>query len=193
MADSGPDERTLIQRVARGDAEAFEILVRNYEPRLLNFLSRVTGRPEVAQEVAQEALIKAFYKAHTFHFRCSFYTWLCEIAVHKFLDWRKQRKRWYRKHAVTDMQEQSFDRPDRMPGPVELAESLEVQQQVRAGIAQLSPDHQTVLILRELQGASYEEIAAAMKCSVGTVESRLFRARQKLKEILQPVMKKHEL
>jgi RNA polymerase sigma-70 factor (ECF subfamily) len=192
VADPGFDEQKAVRRVARGDAEAFESLVKTYEPRLLAFLGRLTGHPDTAMEIAQEAFLKAYFKADTFDFRCSFYTWLCEIAIRKHLDWQKKRKRWLRKHLLSDLRDQ-FDQQDRLPGPSERAEAKELAQTVRAAIAQLSQAHQTVLLLREFEGASYEEIAAAMNCSVGTVESRLFRARQKLRELLQPLVRKHDL
>ena len=192
MADPQPDEKELIERVARGDAEAFEVLVRAHEARLLGFLSRISGDPNIAQEVGQEALVKAFFKAGTFDFRCSFHTWLCEIAIRKFLDWQKQRKRWLRKHALSDLREQ-FDQPGKRSGPAEEAQRHETAELVRSAIGRLSSDHQTVLLLREFQGASYAEIAAAMGCSVGTVESRLFRARQKLKKLLEPLVAKDDL
>lgn len=192
MANPEPEERSLIERVARGDKAAFEVLVKAYEPRLLAFMARVTGQRDVAQEIAQDAFVKAYFKIGTFGFRCSFYTWLCEIAINKFLDWRKQRRRWFRKHALTDFTEPHAP-PDGSQSPSERAASRETGRIVRDAIARLSPDHQRVLLLREFQGASYEEIAAAMRCSVGTVESRLFRARQRLKEILKPWMEKNEL
>ncbi|MDP6116923.1 MAG: sigma-70 family RNA polymerase sigma factor [Planctomycetota bacterium] len=192
MPDPEADERKLVERVAEGDEEAFEALVDAHEGKLLGFLTKMSGSPDVAREVAQEALVKAFFKAHTFDFRCSFFTWLCEIAIRKFLDLQKKQKRWLRKHAISDLREQ-FDQPGKALGPVEEAQSREAGDVVRAAIAQLSPNHQTVLMLRELQGASYEEIAAAMNCSLGTVESRLFRARQKLKQVLEPLIARDEL
>ena len=133
MADPQPDEKELIERVARGDAEAFEVLVRAHEARLLGFLSRISGDPNIAQEVGQEALVKAFFKAGTFDFRCSFHTWLCEIAIRKFLDWQKQRNRWLRKHALSDLREQ-FDQPGKRSGPAEEAQSHETAELVRAAI-----------------------------------------------------------
>jgi len=192
VSASPPDDRELIERVVGGDVAAFEELVQTHEPRLLAFLGRLTGDPGVATEIAQEAFVRVYYKADTFAFRCSFHTWLCEIAIRKFLDWQKQRKRWLRKHLLADLRQQS-DQPDRAPGPTEQAESRETAATVRAALAQLSPNHQTVLLLREFRGASYEEIAAALNCSIGTVESRIFRARQKLKKLLEPLVKKHDV
>ncbi|MBI2190491.1 MAG: sigma-70 family RNA polymerase sigma factor [Planctomycetes bacterium] len=192
MLEAGPDEHTLIERVQHGDAEAFEILVQTYEPRLLAFLAKTTGSPDMAEEVAQETLVKLFFKAHTFRFRCSLFTWICEIALHTFFDLRKQRRRWLKKHQVADLGE-PCRAPDHSPGPAEKAERFEVDEIVRSAIAQLSPDHQMVILLREIQGASYDEIATVMNCSVGTIESRLFRARQKLRTILTPLLESHEL
>lgn len=192
MPDPEADERKLVERVVQGDEEAFEALVEAHEGKLLGFLTKMSGSPDIAREVAQEALVKAFFKAHTFDFRCSFFTWLCEIAIRKFLDYQKKQKRWLRKHAIADLREQ-FDQAGKAPGPVEEVQSREVGDVVRAAIAQLSPNHQSVLILRELQGFSYEEIAAAMDCSLGTVESRLFRARQKLKKVLEPLIARDDL
>ena len=192
VANADPAERDLVEKIARGDEEAFERIVLNYESRLLAFMTKVSGDPNVAREVAQEAFVKVFFKADSFNYRCSFFTWLCEIAVRKFFDWRKQRMRWLRKHALVDFSARP-DQKDSHPGPSENATRHELAEIVREGIAKLSPDHQTVIMLREFQNASYEEIAAAMNCSIGTVESRLFRARRKLKEILQPVIEKNEL
>jgi len=192
VPDPEADERKLVGRVAEGDEKAFEALVLAHEGKLLGFLTKMSGSPDIAREIAQEALVKAFFKAHTFDFRCSFFTWLCEIAIRKFLDYQKKQKRWLRKHAIADLREQ-FDQPGKAPGTVEEVQTREVGDVVRAAIARLSPDHQTVLMLRELQGASYEEIATAMNCSLGTVESRLFRARQKLKTVLEPMIARDDL
>lgn len=192
MSAPQPSDRELIERVVGGEVAAFEALVRTHEPRLLAFLGRLTGDSGVATEIAQEAFVRAYYKADTFAFRCSFYTWLCEIAIRKFLDWQKQRKRWLRKHLLSDLREHC-DQPGRDPGPSQRAESREMAEIVRAAIAQLSPNHQAVLLLREFQGASYGEISAVLNCSIGTVESRIFRARQRLKKLLEPLVKKHDL
>lgn len=186
------DDARLIQATIEGNQEAFAALVKKYESRLTSFLRRITGEAGLAREIAQEAFVKAFFKATSFDTRCSFYTWLCEIAIRKVQDAYRSRARWFRKHRVLDLRQVPV-KPRSGTGPADQMEQQERDAMVREAIQRLAPDHQTVILLREFEGASYEEIAAVLGCSVGTVESRLFRARKRLRKLLTPIIKSDEL
>jgi RNA polymerase sigma-70 factor (ECF subfamily) len=182
------EDEVLVRRARKGDPSAFSLLVSAHEKRIYNLALRMTCSPEDAMDVAQEAFLKAFTSLRDFRGDCSFSTWLYRIASNVCLDQLRKRHRV----AVT-----SLDKPvttcegqagrqvaDPGDGPEEMAERREVQDAVRASIESLQPEHRIVILLRDIHGLSYDEISTILNCSLGTVKSRLNRARGSLRRAL---------
>ncbi|MCL5046056.1 MAG: sigma-70 family RNA polymerase sigma factor [Actinobacteria bacterium] len=175
----------LVQRSKRGDLGAFEELVARYEKKVYNLAFRLTGNHDDADDVAQEALLRAYTSLSSFRGDSSFSTWLYRIVTNAGLDEIRRRRR----RATTSLDDPLSTRegevarqvPDASEGPVEIAERIEVREQVQEAINSLADDHRVVLILRDLQGLSYAEIAGILRCPLGTVRSKLSRARERLK------------
>jgi RNA polymerase sigma-70 factor (ECF subfamily) len=177
------DERPLIHRAQRGDRDAFGQLVRRYQDRLFNSLLRMLDQPQEAEDVAQEAFVQAYLKLDTFEGRSSFYTWLYRIAVHV----ARNRQRQRRPAALIDEVElaagaEQID-PSEWPGERLLRE--ERAGQIQAALRRLGEQHRTVLVLRDVEDFDYQTIARLLNISVGTVRSRLHRARSALRDQLQ--------
>jgi RNA polymerase sigma-70 factor (ECF subfamily) len=184
-AELSGDERTdqsLIQGVLAGDQAAFAVLVRRYSERAYRAAYRIVRDPHQAEEVVQEALIKAYRALDGFELRSSFYTWLYKIVVNLALDRRRRDSR----AASVEWDDQVAERVDPrvLPpgvGDPELASRRrEVREFVAQGVQELPDAQREVLLLREVEGLSYEEIAEAMQISKGTVMSRLHYARKKM-------------
>ena len=137
------------------------------------------------EDVAQEAFLKAFRKLHLFDGRSAFYTWIYRIAANTAMDWRKKENR--RRHAPLPESPEGEDRVEaHSPGPDTRAIQKELGELIDQAIAELPPRYHEILLLREMRGLSYEQIAQELQISKGTVESRLFRARERLREKLRP-------
>lgn len=177
----------LVRQAKRGSHSAFEALVRRYSERAFRVAYRVVRDPDVAEEVLQEALIKAYRGLPRFEFRSSFYTWLYRIVVNLALDRRRQEKRapsveWEDGLAV------ELDPRGVTPAQVDPELGvlrLEVRELVSKGVQELPDGQREVLLLREVEDLSYEEIANTMGISKGTVMSRLHYARKKLAAFLE--------
>lgn len=186
-----PDERQLIERCRQGDRQAFDELVRRYEKQAYNLAYRLTGNYDDASDVVVEAFVRVFQGLHTFRGDSQFRTWLHRVVVNTFLDMRKRS----RGRPNLSLEEQIeldgdlFERQveDHSPGPQELVEQEEVEQALQQAIAQLSPERRILIVLYHFENLSYEEIAQMLNLPVGTVKSRLNRARSALREILQPM------
>lgn len=179
------EEGELIDRTLAGDAEAYGVLVCRYQNRLYNTAVHIIGSHEEARDVVQEAFVQAFVKLHTFQRSAAFYTWLYRIAFNLWIG-RKRRDR--RRRSLEQAKSFAGGEPaEKGPGPSAPMESVECVSQVRAALGQLAGDHREVLLLREMEGCSYEEISRILDLPVGTVRSRLHRARARLKEHLLPL------
>ena len=189
-------ERTewdLVRLAGSGDKEAFRELVERYQRRVLAVVMGMLHDREAALEVTQETFIKAFRSIGRFKGDASFYTWIYRIAVNLAID--HQRREWRRpladstRNTGNDGQtEDILDRigdEDPRGDPFEATKDSELRQRVLAAIDELTPDHKAVILLRELEGLSYEEISRVMQCSKGTVMSRLHYARKKLQARLK--------
>jgi len=185
------EERSLIERCKRGDLGAFNDLVRRYEKQVYNFAYRLTNNYDDANDVAQEAFLRAFNAIGSFRGDASFSTWLFRITTNVFLDDRKKA----RAHPQTsldeymELDESSVARQveDTAPGPQALTEEAERTKILGDAITSL-PDYQrAMVVLYHTQQKSYEEIAEMMDLPIGTVKSRLNRARLALKEKLSPL------
>ena len=172
------DELTL-RRAQRGDASAFEALVTPYEAMIWRVCWHYTGHTEDAKDCAQEAMLKAWRSIGAYRRDCSLESWLYRVCASVCIDFQRRHKR-----METEPLEEGFDPPDAAAQPDELAEARQEREALRRAIAMLPEDMRTVLILYALEKKKYEEIATITGTAVGTVKSRLNRAREKLQEIL---------
>ena len=176
-------ELAVIRRVQRGDANAFEYLMAAYEKNVYNLALRMTGSPEDAEDMAQEAFLKAYSSLGSFRGDSKFSVWLYRIVSNVCLDFlRKQKKTQSFSLSMEDDdgEEAELELPDLSSLPEEELEKKLTREAVRRGLAQLPEDARQILLLREIQGLSYEEIGETLGLEPGTVKSRIFRARKKL-------------
>ncbi|HEU5138223.1 MAG TPA: RNA polymerase sigma factor RpoE [Steroidobacteraceae bacterium] len=181
----------LVKRVQRGDKTAFDLLVRKYQHKVVKLVLRYVRNPAEAEDIAQEAFIKAYRALPQFRGDSAFYTWMYRIAINTAKNSLASRDRSpiaydldlndpEESHSVqTKLQD-----PDTPEG---MALTEEIRQIVNSAIEGLPEELKTAIVLRELDGLSYEEIAAAMECPVGTVRSRIFRAREAIDKRLREV------
>ncbi len=180
------DDVQLIEATLAGDSAAFGRLVTKYQDRLYNTLVHVVGCADEARDVAQDAFVQAFVKLETFKRGSAFYTWLYRIAFNQAVSRRRKRRPTA---SIENNREQTGQEPTgREAAPGQRIEGQERAVQVRAALAALSEEHRTVLILREVDGCCYETIAEMLDLPVGTVRSRLHRARLELREQLKEVV-----
>ena len=179
------DDTQLIDQALAGNTDAFGQLVLKYQDRLFNTVFHVVGHAEDARDIVQEALVQAFLKLESFQRRSAFYTWLYRIAFNVAVSHRRRR----RPTASIDRgRETNMDPPDDGLSPAENLEQKERCGQVRQAIARLADEHRAVLVLREIDGCCYETIAEILALPVGTVRSRLHRARLQLRNELKGVL-----
>lgn len=179
-------ERQLLERARRGDPDAFSIFVEKYSARLFGACFSVLGNRQDAEDCVQDTFIKAYRAIGDYNFLASFYTWLYRIAMNTCLDYRRKSRR-----TIAYSLDESLDTEDspvymqiadQGPLPDEIAESAEISQMIRDEIAKLPDFLREILILRDLEGLSYHELAKLLQLSEGTVKSRLSRARNQLME-----------
>lgn len=183
-------ESALIQRCKQGDLSAFDDLVRMYEKQVYNFAYRMTGNYDDANDIASEAFVKVFQAIESFRGDANFSTWLFRIVTNLFLDHRKRSKAHLNVplDEYIELEESSVTRQieDPSPGPLDLLEAGERQKVLESAINEL-PEYQRIMVhLFHSQCQSYEEIAEIVGLPIGTVKSRLNRARLALKEKLEP-------
>lgn len=183
------DDQGLIAASRAGSSEAFGSLVRRYQDRLYPTLLRLLGCAEDAEDLLQDAFLKAQEKLSGFHGESSFYTWIYRIAVNLALSDRRRRKRvsWrLRVRGQAEALDPADDLTQSDPSlPLERAERDDL---IQAALDSLEPDQRAVVVLKDLDGLRYEEIAAALDIPIGTVRSRLHRARNELRQRLQGVV-----
>lgn len=180
----------LIRQCLSGRTEAFGELVVRYQDRLYNSLTHLVGSADEAQDVAQEAFAHAFTRLGTFRGNAAFYSWLFRIALNAAVSLKRKHRRTCA--SIDAAREQSGDEPaDTHPEtqPSHALERSERQTLVRRALAELSEEYRTVLILKEMEGLKYEEIAEIVGCPVGTVRSRIHRGRLELREKLRILLK----
>lgn len=181
-------EQELVARAQRGDQEAFARLVEADQNKIYTLALRLTGHPEDAADLAQEAFLRAWRSLPSFQGDSSFSTWLYRLASNLCIDFLRREKRRKSAAAVSlDDEEENappLEVPDHRFTPESELERRELRAAVARGLSQLSDDHRQVLVLRELDGLSYAEIAARLELEEGTVKSRIARARLALRNIL---------
>jgi RNA polymerase sigma-70 factor, ECF subfamily len=182
---------SLVQRVQRGDKGAFDVLVLKYQHKVVKLVMRYVRNPAEAEDIAQDAFIKAYRALPQFRGDSAFYTWLYRIAINTAKNAVVARDR---NPVDFDLDMTNNDESYEMQGrlkdsetPEALVLTDEIRTTVNAAIANLPDDLRTAIVLRELEGLSYEEIAATMDCPVGTVRSRIFRAREAIDSRLREV------
>jgi RNA polymerase sigma-70 factor (ECF subfamily) len=178
------DDALLIETTLSGETAAFGQLVLKYQDRLFHTIVHLAGNPDDALDIVQEAFVQAFVKLDSFQRASAFYTWLYRIAFNVAATHRRRRKPGA--DRVREMA--GHDPADPRVGPVHELERKERARQVRQALAVLSEEHRVVLVLREIDGCCYETIAEVLDLPVGTVRSRLHRARLQLREQLKELL-----
>ena len=173
-----------LRRAQKGDAQAFEQLVTPHEQMLWRVCWHYTHHPEDAADCLQETMLKAWRGISSYRGECAFTSWLYRIAATVCLDFLRRQKRLPPTESADELAEEGFTPVDGSPTPDEAILRAEYTEDIRAAIDALPGDMRTVLILYALQGQPYEAIAEAMQTSIGTVKSRLSRARQKIAKFL---------
>ena len=176
-------ENELVRAAAGGDEAAFGELVRMYENKAYHLALRMCPNAEDACDIAQEAFLAAWRGLPSFRGEAGFSTWLYRLVSNAAID-HLRRTKHQRGNVSLDDEELNLDAPDPAPGPQESAEGADLRRVVQDGLKQLGDDHRTVLVMREVQELSYEEIAHTLQIDMGTVKSRLARARNALRKIL---------
>jgi RNA polymerase sigma-70 factor, ECF subfamily len=186
----GIDERALIQRCIAGDAAAFEPLVEKYRQRVWRLAYQVLHDREEAWDVAQEAFVRAFHSLPSFRGQSAFYTWLFRITVNVATDRHRQRGAQARAFGPERVSEEEWARttPDPGGGPELQAARKEQRERIQTALDALPPKARTIIMLSDVEGLSYREIAEVLNCPIGTVMSRLHNARKRLKSILGPML-----
>lgn len=191
MSDRDLDQQ-IVERVQRGDKQAFGLLVAKYQRKLIRLLSRFIRDSAEVEDVAQESFIKAYRALPSFRGESAFYTWLYRIGINTAKNHLASLKRKAPTTTEFDSEEaEAFEDGDQLRDintPERLMMSKEIGQTVENAMNALPEELRTAITLRELEGLSYEEIASIMACPIGTVRSRIFRAREAISECLRPLL-----
>ena len=191
MGDREADQ-VLVERVQRGDKQAFGLLVSKYQRKLIRLLSRMIRDPAEVEDIAQEAFIKAYRALPGFRGDSAFYTWLYRIGINTAKNFLAAQGRRAPTSTEFDSEEaESFEDGEQLRDnntPERILMSQEIGNTVNAAMAELPEDLRTAIVLREIEGLSYEEIAQIMDCPIGTVRSRIFRAREAIAAKLRPLL-----
>ena len=181
-------EQELVERAKKGDETAFEVLVTDNEKRIYNLCRRLTGNPEDAAELTQEAFLNAWRGLSRFQGESSFSTWLYRLASNACIDFLRKEKRRQNLSMTVSLDDEEEARqvelPDERYAPEGELERAEARRAVAEGLEKLTAEHRQVLVMREINGMSYAEIGAALELEEGTVKSRIARARLALRKIL---------
>ena len=193
MSDQNNIDQQLIERIQRGDKNAFNLLVRKYQHKVVSLVSRYVNNPGDIPDVAQEAFIKAHRALPDFRGESAFYTWLYRIAVNTAKNYIVAQGRRPPDMDVDSQDAETYDGAESLhevANPENLMLSDEIRAEVASALASLPEDLRTAITLREIEGLSYEEIAEVMECPVGTVRSRIFRAREAIDKRIQPLLQR---
>ena len=190
-AQADVSELDLVKRCQEGDAEAFDELVTRYRTRVFGMIYNMVHSEQDAWDLAQDSFIKAWKSIKRFRGQSSFYTWIYRIVMNVTIDWlrKKQVKAGGAEFddsiqlKEVDPASKTMPKADALPSVV--MEQKEIRAQIDKAIAQLSPEHRAVILMKEIDGMQYHEIAESLGCSIGTVMSRLFYARKKLQNLLK--------
>lgn len=184
-------DHELVLRVQQGDKRAFDLLVRKYQHKVVNLISRYIRDHSEVFDVAQEAFIKAYRALPQFRGDSAFYTWMYRIAINTAKNYLVAKGRKLPSVSIDAYDAEHFQGESNLKEyatPENISLKDEIEETVLAAIEDLPEDLRTAITLRELEGLSYEEIAEAMQCPVGTVRSRIFRAREAIDKRLKPLL-----
>ncbi len=184
-------DEELVLRVQRGDKSAYDYLVIKYQHRIIQLVNRYIKDPSESQDVAQEAFIKAYRALADFRGEAAFFTWLYRIAINTAKNYLLSRSRRSANYQVDIQDAEALENAPQLQGletPERELLNQEIIDAIKASIEELPEDMRTAIVLREFEGMSYEEIAEAMDCPVGTVRSRIFRAREAIDNKLNPLL-----
>jgi RNA polymerase sigma-70 factor, ECF subfamily len=192
LAQPDVSELDLVKRCQAGDTEAFDELVARYRTRVFSMIYNMVHNEQDAWDLAQDSFVKAWKSIKRFRGRSSFYTWLYRIVMNVTIDWvrKKQVKPAAEFNDATQLKEidpasKTVPKADALP--YETMERSEIRERIDQAVAQLTPEHRAVILMKEIEEMQYHEIAEALGCSIGTVMSRLFYARKKLQNLLRDV------
>lgn len=187
-------DQLLVERVQKGDKQAFDLLISKYQHRIVNLVRRYVSDPDEALDVAQESFIKAYRAIKNFRGDSAFYTWLYRIAINTAKNWLVAQKRRPPLSDIDAVDAEQYDFDSRLKEKGTPENELlreEISRTVFNSISELPEDLRTAIMLREIEGMSYEEIATTMECPIGTVRSRIFRAREAIDVQLRPLIESH--
>lgn len=188
---SKTDDQRLVERVQRGDKLAFDLLVLKYQHKIVQLIMRYVRDPAEALDVSQEAFIKAYRALPKFRGDSAFYTWLYRIAVNTAKNYLVAMNRRPIEYDLDLQESDGYELNVRLrneDSPEKIAQRDELRETVQSAIDSLPDELRVAILLREIDGLSYEEIAHAMECPVGTVRSRIFRAREAIDKTIQPLI-----
>lgn len=184
-------DEELVLRVQQGDKSAYDLLVTKYQHKIIQLVNRYVKDPSEAQDVAQEAFIKAYRALGNFRGDSAFYTWLYRIAINTAKNYLVSRTRRSSDYQVDIQDAEQIENAPQLQGmesPERLLLNQEIVETIKTAIDKLPKEMRIAIMLREFEGMSYEEIAQAMDCPVGTVRSRIFRAREAIDNKLNPLL-----
>ncbi len=192
LAQADVSELDLVKRCQAGDTEAFDELVTRYRTRIFGMIYNMVHSEQDAWDLAQDSFVKAWKSIKRFRGHSSFYTWIYRIVMNVTIDWlrKKQVKGGSEFDDAIHLKEidpasKTLPKADALP--YETMEQMEIRGRIDNAIAQLSPEHRAVILMKEIEEMQYHEIAEMLGCSIGTVMSRLFYARKKLQNLLRDV------
>ncbi len=191
MSGDAQADLELVERVKRGDKKAFDLLVLKYQQKVANLISRYIKDSSEVHDVTQEAFIKAYRALPKFRGDSAFYTWLYRIAINTAKNHLAAKGRRPPADDVEAMTAEQMDAGGKLrevDTPERLLLKDEIARTIRQAVEELPEDLRTAITLRELEGLSYDEIAKAMECPIGTVRSRIFRAREAIDKKLKPLL-----
>ncbi len=184
----GQADAALVSALQAGEEDAYETLIQRYQTSVYNLVYRLLDDPEDAPDVLQEVFLKVFRKISAFRAQASLKTWIYRIAVNEALNHRRSFLRHRRQEIALGGGEEGVDLADNLadhgPSPFERACDAETQRLIEAALAEINPDFRTVVVLRDLEELSYEEIAEVLQVNLGTVKSRILRGREALRKRL---------
>lgn len=174
------EEQDLIRLCQAGDPNAFEILLAHYEVSIYNLTFRYFGNHHDASDIGQEAMVRIYQRIRDFNGKSTFKTWMYRVVVNLCLDELRRRKNI--SSSFDEIKEKGYEPADRSFTPEEVVENAERSQMVQEILAMLAEEHRTVLILKDVEELEYHEIAQVLGCNIGTVKSRLSRARESFRK-----------
>ncbi|MDD4297974.1 MAG: sigma-70 family RNA polymerase sigma factor [Ruminiclostridium sp.] len=181
------NEKNLVEKSAEGDIDAFETLIKSHQKKVYNIALRMTKNPEDAQELSQDAFVRAFIAIKKFRGDSSFATWLYRITMNVCTDFLRKRNKATVvsiEQSVYENQQTTMQLTDDEPGPDEISEKNQLKKLVKEAMELLPPEHREVLILRDLLDMTYKDIANTLSINEGTIKSRINRARENLKKVI---------